>query len=231
MHTNYKFILGSIFIILLGCEDILEVPDISDRTVPVLAPLDETLLSSNTVNFNWQAVDDATAFEIQIATPNFDNTTQIVLDSIIVEDTLGNIATRIVQNLPNGNYSWRIKAMNSDYETAYALNDFLVDGDEDLDVTPPNTPQLVMPANGVTQSENEVNFSWTRTDVSGTAERDSIFIFSDESLQSLVTKAIGANKTFTTNMAAGTFYWRVRAYDAAGNESDNSSTFNFTVEE
>ncbi|MEM7487369.1 MAG: hypothetical protein AAF348_19340 [Bacteroidota bacterium] len=231
MEKKHKYILVVVLLALLGCEDILEVSDISDQTVPVLAPLEGSILTSNEVGFNWQRIDDATRFNIQIASPNFENATQIVLDSIIVEDTLGNIETRIVQDLFNGMYAWRIKALNSDYETAYTLNSFQVNGDEDLDIIPPNTPQLATPANGASQSDATVNFSWTREDVPGTAERDSIFIFSDESLQNLVTKALGANKTFTTNVATGTFYWRVRAYDAAGNESDNSTTFNFTVEE
>ncbi len=44
-----------------------------------------------------------------------------------------------------------------------------------------------------------------------------------------VTKALGANKTFSTAVAEGTFYWYVKAYDAAGNESSTSTTFNVTV--
>lgn len=212
-----------------GCEDILEVPDISNQTVPILAPGEGSILNTNAVGFNWQTIDDATTYRVQIATPNFENTTQVLLDSIITEDTLGKVNTRIDQNLFNGNYAWRVKALNSDYETVYTLSNFQVDGDENLDITPPNTPQLVTPANGASQTEASVNFSWTREDVPGTAERDSIFIFSDENLQSLTTKALGANKAYTANVASGTFYWVVRAYDAAGNESDVSTTFNFTI--
>ncbi|TXN36128.1 hypothetical protein FVB32_16350 [Flagellimonas hymeniacidonis] len=218
-----------VLMVVWGCEDILEVPDISNQTVPILAPGEGSILNTNAVGFNWQTIDDATTYRVQIATPDFENTTQIMLDSIITEDTLGRVNTRIDQNLFNGNYAWRVKALNSDYETVYTLRNFQVDGDENLDITPPNTPQLVTPANGASQTEASVNFSWTREDVPGTAERDSIFIFSDENLQNLTTKALGANKAFTANVAAGTFYWIVRAYDAAGNESEVSSTFNFTI--
>lgn len=218
-----------VLMVVWGCEDILEVPDISNQTVPILAPGEGSVLNTNAVGFNWQTIEDATTYEVQIATPNFESTTQIILDSIISEDTLGRVNTRIDQSLLNGNYAWRVKALNSDYETVYTLSNFQVDGDENLDITPPNTPQLVTPANGASQTEASVNFSWTREDVPGTAERDSIFIFSDENLQNLTTKALGANKAFTANVASGTFYWVIRAYDAAGNESDVSSTFNFTI--
>lgn len=216
-------------LLVLGCEDILEVPDISDQTVPILAPVNGSVLTTNAVGLNWERIEDATGFRVQVATPNFENATQLVLDSLVEVDTLDNVATRIDQNLFNGNYQWRIKAVNSGYETAYNVSDFQVNGDEDLDLTPPNTPQLLTPANGATQTEAQVNFSWAREDVAGTAERDSIFIYSDESLQSQETKGLGANKTFTITLAAGTFYWVVRAYDAAGNQSSDSSTFNVTI--
>lgn len=230
MRQTLKLFALVLVLLFWSCEDILEVPDISNQSVSILAPEEGSIIQNNDVTFNWQLVADATAYNVQIATPNFESTVQILLDSIIQEDTLGNVRTNITQTLLNGNYTWRIRAQNSDYETPYTINTFEVDGDENLDVTPPNTPQLVAPANGASQSEAEVNFSWTREDVAGTAERDSIFIFSEENLQNLSTKALGANKAFSTNLATGTFYWFVRAYDAAGNESDPSTTFNLTIE-
>ena len=216
-------------ILALGCEDILEVPDISNQTVSILAPTEGSVITTNAISFNWEEVKDATAYEIQLATPNFENAVQLVLDSIVEVDSLDQIKTRINQDLFNGNYQWRVKAMNSDYETAYTSSGFQVNGDENLDLTPPNTPQPVSPANGASQTETEVNFLWTREDVPGTAERDSIFIYADENLQTLETKGLGANKTFSTTLSEGTFYWVVRAYDAAGNQSGDSDTLNFTI--
>lgn len=221
--------LLAVAFLALGCEDILEVPDISNRTVPVLAPVEGSVLGANAVRFDWETIEDATGYNIQVATPNFENAAQLVLDSVVELDTLGHVPTRIDQNLFNGNYVWRIKAFNSDYETVYVENGFQVNGDENLDLIPPNTPQLVAPANGASQTETTVNFSWAREDVPGTAERDSIFIYSDENLQNLTTKALGANKTFSGTVSEGTYYWVVRAYDAGGNKSDFSTTFNVTV--
>lgn len=220
------------FIVSLGfwaCEDILEVPDISERSVTILAPTDGSVLEFNTINFNWETVDEATGYRIQIATPNFENAVQLVLDSIVEVDSLGYMTPWLEQSLLNGNYEWRIKAFNSDYETIYTLNAFSVNGDANFDATPLNTPQLVAPINGASQAETTVSFSWTREDVPGTTERDSIFIYEDENLTALVNKALGSNKTFETTLAVGTFYWYVKAYDAADNESSSSDTFNVTV--
>nr|WP_299381228.1 hypothetical protein [Allomuricauda sp.] len=229
--TRKITLLGLLVIVILtlGCEDILEVPDISDQTVPILAPTNGSVLTDNAVSLNWSKIEDATSYEIQVATPNFENAAQLVLDSIVNLDSLDQVTTQIDQNLFNGPYEWRIKAWNSGYETTYTVSGFEVNGDENLDITPPNTPQPVSPTNGSTQSGTEVNFTWTRTDVPGTAERDSIFIYADENLQSLETKGLGANKTFSTNLSEGTFYWLVRAYDTAGNQSADSDTFNFTI--
>ncbi|SNY99695.1 hypothetical protein [Flagellimonas pacifica] len=229
MMNKFKTLFTVIFTISYGCEDILEVPDISNQTVTMYAPLNETVVNDNDVNFNWDKVEDATSYRFQLAAPDFDATQQMVLDSIFEVDSLNRVSTQIKQTLINGNYAWRIKAMNSDYQTVYTLSGFQVNGDENLDLIPPKTPQLVAPANGASQSEATVDFSWTREDVPGTAERDSIFVYTDESLQTLSTKALGANKTYSVNLASGTFYWVVRAYDLAGNKSDISTTFNFTI--
>lgn len=214
---------------LLACEDILEVSDISEQTVNLLAPSNGTVLEDNTINLNWEGVEEATGYNVQVASPSFDNAAQILLDSIIEIDTMGYLPTRLQQSLFNGSYEWRVKAFNSGFETLYSSNSFQVNGDEDLDLTPPNTPQLLSPDNGSDSSNTEVEFTWNREDVSGTTERDSIFIYSDESLQDLDTKALGANKAYMGTLTAGTYYWFVQAYDAAGNESEASTTFNFTI--
>ncbi|NVN18073.1 hypothetical protein GUA46_06955 [Muricauda sp. HICW] len=214
---------------LVACEDILEVPDISGQSVNLLAPSDGSVLDDNSVNLNWEGVEEATGYSVQVASPNFENAAQILLDSVIEMDTLGYLPNQIRQHLFNGNYEWRVKAFNSGFETIYSSNGFQVNGDKDFDLTPPNTPQLISPANGSDTSDTEIGFAWSREDVPGTVERDSIFIYSDENLQELTTKAVGANKSYTTTLCAGTYYWLVRAFDTAGNESGYSSTFNFTI--
>lgn len=230
MRTRTFIAVAWIFLFgLMACEDILEVPDISEQSVKLLAPSDGSVLDDNLVNLNWEGVEEATGYSVQVASPNFENAAQILLDSVIEMDTLGYLPNQIRQSLFNGNYEWRVKAFNSGFETIYFSNGFQVNGDEDLDLTPPNTPQLIAPANGSDTSDTEIGFTWSREDVPGTAERDSIFIYSDENLQELATKAVGANKSYTTTLSAGTYYWLVRAFDTAGNESGDSSTFNFTI--
>lgn len=212
----------------MACEDILEVPDISNGTVELLAPLDGTVIDQNTVSFSWSAVDEATNYVVQVATPSFANASQLVLDSIMVVDSTFT-GTRISQTLLNDSYEWRVKARNSDFETPFSIAAFTLNGDADIDLIAPNTPVLVAPVDGSTQDDTSVDFSWTREDVSGTAERDSIYIYTDEALLNLDTKGLGANKTFSATLEVDTFFWTVRAFDDAGNASNVSEVFQFTI--
>ncbi|WP_421804876.1 hypothetical protein [Flagellimonas sp.] len=131
---------------LCACEDILDVPNISAQTVNILAPTNGTILTNNTVNLNWEDVEEATGYAIQVATPNFEKAAQILMDSIIEMDTLGHLPNHLQQNLLNGNYEWRIKAFNSGFETLYATSAFQVNGDEDVALY--TTLQLVSSENG-----------------------------------------------------------------------------------
>lgn len=109
-----------------SCEDILEVPDISGETVQLLAPSDSTVVVQSNVNFSWNEVYEATQYHIQVAAPNFENAAQIVVDSVIVVDSTF-ASPRITKSLVDSDYEWRIKAMNSGFETGFSVNSFTVD--------------------------------------------------------------------------------------------------------
>ncbi|MFS4493182.1 hypothetical protein [Maribacter sp. 2308TA10-17] len=220
------------FLILGGitaCDDIIEVPEINEQEITVLAPLEGTILTDNTVSFNWNALEDARGYKVEVAQPNFSNAAQIVLDSLFVEDSLGLLGTKVQKTLLNGNYQWRVKGLNGGIETPFTTNSFTVNGDENIDLVAPNTPTLVAPTDGTAQDETSVSFSWSREDVPGTAERDSIYIYSDETLQTLELKGLGANKAFDTTLNSNTYYWLVQAFDAGGNKSADSTVFTLTI--
>ena len=118
--------IAFILIGLCSCEDIIEVTDISDQQITLLAPLDNTVVNDSVVNFNWNGVDEAESYLIQVARPNFANASQLVLDSIVVIDS-SFVGTRISKTLTNSAYEWRVKALNSDFETDFSLSGFSVE--------------------------------------------------------------------------------------------------------
>ncbi|MAB49221.1 MAG: hypothetical protein CMC05_11385 [Flavobacteriaceae bacterium] len=107
-------------ILLVSCEEIIEVVDISNENVVVLAPTDTSTLTITDINFSWEAVEDAEQYKLQIATPNFESANQIVLDTTIT-------TTNFNQDLELGNYEWRVRAENSDYQTAYSTQSFTIE--------------------------------------------------------------------------------------------------------
>ena len=126
MKNSIKY-LAALALIGLGvaCEDIVEIPDISNQQVALLAPRDQTVVLDSAVTFNWVEVSDAEAYIIQLATPNFENAAQILLDSTVVIDSTF-VGARASRKLSNGDYQWRVKAVNSGYETQYSTSTFTV---------------------------------------------------------------------------------------------------------
>lgn len=103
---------------LFSCEAVF-VEDISNDSVVLLAPLDNSQLNVGNNTFSWELLNDAEIYQIQIASPNFENANQIILDSIVLDNNL-------LQNLDTGTYQWRVKASNSEYETQYSTVNFTV---------------------------------------------------------------------------------------------------------
>ena len=101
------------------CDDIVEVVDISDRTVKILAPTNNSTIYITTVAFNWEALEDAENYRLQVATLTFENASQILVDTLLIN-------TNYLKTLDTANYEWRIRAENSDYHTSYTTNSFVV---------------------------------------------------------------------------------------------------------
>lgn len=106
--------------IVVACDDIIEVTDISNSSVNILAPINGVVLDTTQVNFSWEALKDAEAYQVQVATPNFENAQQIVIDSILER-------TSLMTNLDYKAYEWRVRGLNSGYKTGYSSQNFSVE--------------------------------------------------------------------------------------------------------
>ena len=76
-YEKYIGVLLLFGIMICSCEDILEVPDISNQQIQILAPTNGAAILANKVNFNWNPIEEATGYQIEVAHPNFENATQI----------------------------------------------------------------------------------------------------------------------------------------------------------
>ncbi len=110
---------------LCACEDILEVPDISNQQVTLLAPLNGTVVNDSVVRFSWGEVMDTEGYVVQVARPTFENAAQFVIDTTIVIDSTF-VGARLSTTLSNATYEWRVKAFNSGFETEFFSSRFEV---------------------------------------------------------------------------------------------------------
>lgn len=305
---SYKILFLFFFLTFASCEEILLVKDISDKEVTLTAPVDNAALSSTSITFSWENVENADNYQLQIATPNFETPLQIVLDTLVSKKSF-------TTQLNIGQYQWRVRAVNSGYETSYTTRSFaiinnddfqnntvtlitpannlvtktsdqklswqmiigatsyqlqILDGDNDLvkeettssafinyafsegnyswkvratngtqqtlyssrsilvDTKAPNTPTLSSPANASTTTAGDINFQWSRVTIAGSVEKDSIYVYTENALSNLKFKDQAASP-YTKNLTAGTYYWYVKSFDQAGNESEKSTVFNFTL--
>lgn len=291
-----------------SCEEILFEQDITNTNPEILAPKENAVWNSSTVLFQWSAVEGATSYEVQLASPNFENAGQIVFN-IIVEET------SYSEELPPKNYEWRVRAKNSGYSSAFTSARFKVENNEDfssekvalifppnnhisnkskntlewqevdnaqiyrvqvlenselileetsttnsveidfpegeftwkirgenefqntiysgrsivVDKTSPNTPTLVKPENNSSTTNTSLSFAWNRTPIAGSTESDSLYIYKDVELQDLEKKARVTNSYTQILNRQETYYWYMKSFDEAGNLSQRSEVFSFTI--
>lgn len=123
---NYKIFKIFAFLIIsfpfLSCEEVIFSDDISKDVIVVLAPQDSTIVRETDVKFSWEALEGATSYKVQVAKPNFEEASQIVLDSITSE-------LFFMSSLNAADYQWRVKGTNNAYETPYTVQSFTVVGE------------------------------------------------------------------------------------------------------
>ena len=127
--------------------------------------------------------------------------------------------TQSVISLSEGVFTWRVRAQNDLANTLYTSNNLVID------LTPPNTPVLTSPEDDTVIEEENLDFTWTRNDVGGSTEIDSIYIYSDKENANLILKDIAEGKKYSLDAETAIYYWGVKAFDKAGNESSLSEVF------
>ncbi len=96
--------------LLVSCEDIIE-EDITDDYVQVSYPQNGQTISSNVVNFQWQELDGADDYRVQI----FESGMGMTLDSLVS-------GSNFTYPMNPGSYQWRIRGENSAYVSQYTFN-------------------------------------------------------------------------------------------------------------
>lgn len=125
MRVFSLILIISISVFLSGCEELVEVQDISGEEVMLLAPANGTVVSQANVNFTWNEVFEAKSYHVQVAQPSFLEASQIIVDTLVIRDSTY-LGTRFTKTLLDNTYEWRVKALNSDFETEFTTHSFTV---------------------------------------------------------------------------------------------------------
>lgn len=216
------FFCAVLALFCISCEEILVVEDISQDSVVTLAPLEDAELNTSTVTFSWNAVEEAEAYKLQIASPNFEAATEIVEDTTVTVISFS-------EALDAGDYEWRVRAENSVYESAYTTQAFTVLETDDEDISSEDVT-LLAPADGLVFDETDtITFSWETLLY---AESYTIQIATpdfDNAIEIIENESVTVETFSTSSLDANDYEWRVRAENDT--YQTEYTTQSFTVEE
>jgi len=163
-------------------------------------PFPTNLVSSRDINgailyFDWDAVPNATQYEVQLATDNFFNN---VTHTITVTDNHYQYAPPLMNNM-----YWSVRAVNEDGASLWSWKRIYY-----------TMPTLVAPANMTAFSTPSIEFEWDAIDELTSYELE---IATDNTFTTITQETIVATtSTVQTIATTDDYYWRVRGVTDEG---------------
>ena len=192
--------------------------DVPVAGVPVLVPLIPDPTAERRPELEWDGVETAVAYHIQVAADAAFST--LLFDGVIETNSF----TPNV-DLPEGHIYWRVSSRNmvgseSDFSAA---DDFIVD------ITAAVTPRLIPVLPDPTR-ERRPWLQWSVDDATSTGVRLQIALSYTFDPVLLDTVVVGNTFIPPANLPEGRIFWRVASLDAVGNQSPFSSPDDFEID-
>lgn len=203
--------------------------DLSTQSVTLESPTDNIYTNSNTLIFNWAALEFASHYEftlLKIGTSG----TAIIYESGPLSDTSVTLDATVLTE--DAVYEWQVIAVNTDNETQTPPSSRTFN----LDTVAPSVPSLLTPTFEQEFTINEaVSFTWNFATDTGTVVSPVTSVYeiaTDELFVNVVLNGAIETTSFTESFATtGTYYWRVRGEDLAGNIGAYNLNGKFIVNE
>ena len=190
--------------------------DLSRQTINLKQPAENGYTNREEILFKWDTLSIADSYLFQLYENEWQGT--------LVDDSLVEKKGDIRFPLEEGVYYWGIKAINEVSQSLFYKRQFTVDR------TSPALPVLKSPSDNSVENDTMVVFEWTSRDINSSFVEDSLMVYSDEALSSLVHFDVTDKKKSTIDLDYDkTYYWRVRSFDKAGNVSPYSDALKFSV--
>jgi len=201
LYTTYNLIIDS-------------TANLSSQQVVLITPTNGFATTQTSLTFKWYELYNANDYRFELHSPDWEG--ELVYNPEIID------GTELTLTLTEGSYMWGVQAQNSSSSSMFTTRSLIID------LTNPSTPQLISPANADTITDSSINFSWTRGSNSGSSISDSLYVASDSTFTNLKLNTYLTDTTYTwTSAVTGTYFWKVKSIDAAGNKSAFSSKYKF----
>ena len=203
---------------------VVQSTDLTTQQVVLTSPVNGLYTNSTSLTCAWQDLNPADYYELELINVTAGQTI-VYQQSNITNTSVTLNSTSLVQE---AEYQWKIKGVNTTSQTVFSSRNFFIDR------TNPNQSQNSLPLNNATQIANQaITFSWTAPADTGTIQSQISYSIEFSNTNTFGTIIQTSNSTTTTVQqiftAAGDYYWRVKATDAAGNNSVYSTAFKFTI--
>ena len=150
ISKKYKYLALFSVVLLVNCKEVFE-KDLSDQSVNLIIPQNNTITPNRNVHFKWSEIEGATSYTLQIVSPSFSNIQYFDIDSSVE-------STEIFINLVPGNYEWKLRANNYSSRTDFSLPYKLtIDTSSDLQN---HNIVLINPSANTATNSTSMSFSW-----------------------------------------------------------------------
>ncbi|MFC1926574.1 hypothetical protein ACFLWV_02360 [Chloroflexota bacterium] len=193
----------------------------------LLLPEDDSYTNDTTPTLDWDNVVDPSGVIYTLEVDDGDTFTSPLFTLIGLGTSEYTLSPG--EALPEGTYYWRVMAVDgagnpSGWSSEWSFT---------IELTNPDAPVLLLPEDGASIDDGTPNFDWsTVSDLSGvtyTLEIADSDIFSTVVLTKTGVDTSEYTLAIEEALASGTYYWRVKTVDGAGNESGWSDTWSFDL--
>lgn len=194
-----------------------------------LTPLTGTSTSNKAFENTWKKVEGAVKYEYT-ASYSLNGVPQVYSDTSESPNYSfsGDTVVRKNSQTPDSTYTWKVRAIDANGVAGQWSTEHTVT----VDTVAPTAPTNVSPANGAIVNGASVTQTW------GASASSDVAHYVYESYHDAAGNNLRWHEQFNgttlsktaTNVADGSYWWRVKAVDAAGNESAWSPLWKVTID-
>jgi len=189
----------------------------SPNTPTLVTPHDGYYINNNIVELTWQsATDNLSGVAYYSLEYDVDSLFINSVDTIVYDTT-------ITMEFDESRYYWHVCATDfAGNESGWSEVWWF-----EVDTRAPQTPSLISPADSAYMNDVEVVFQW-----SAVSKSPVHYVFELDTTETFITPYVDTLDvtTDTLILSEARYYWHVKAYDDAGNESEFSPTHTFVVD-